>query len=652
MPDVLSYLTMNGREVSNSARLAAFAAAGLLPSQFDVEGAACGALVRAAQATPGTTCPYLGFWDPFAETTDLSIISTPAYYGTLNTPGTMSPVLQPSGTGSDGSIRQGVASFSVNEGFAPAQGGAWADGIVVVAADQWPTVVSGDNPKVTAYGRIGTGVSLVTANHPSVGDTYLGARLDMSSTLTVLRVMGFNRQTAGGGIVTTFASSATFVLPTGRVWVVLRMTGTAIAAELWTQDPRMGGQPYLSVPYTLSSTTQFQGSGLTEAQALGVPGYQGFGLENNPVDANLPKVSSPEWWSTPTCSYTAHLYPSPFLYPSPTLYPDEAGNAESILATTPWTDSGRPESAEFLGVYFDDIDGMDGNAVRSIDQRMGGLGGAALGQLIQQGRTLKFSGSLIASSCRGLDYGKEWLTDILSQACLTCPDAAVTIRTAVPTPDDGTNDSQGLYELYGVGLVDGPAVPPSSSRECVIADVTFTLVAGNGYKYRATTSLYGPTKFADVNGQALVTLPQPTGIGVNGAVIVLYAGSSDLTGVYPAEQLATYPAANNYPSSCNYPNAGGLPVTLPVATCPTGFNIPTIPAGYTLTIDGARHTIILTDPTGAQSDGTYLLSQATAQAIQWPEAEACDTNGFAISIGAVGYASDATITVYAKTREG
>lgn len=648
MPSALSYLTLNGSEVTNSARLKAFFDAGLLPPQIEVQNPACGALVRAAALATGVVCSDFGFWDTFAETTDLSIVSTPSYFGTTNTPGTISPVVQPSGTGSDGSVQQGVSSFSVNEAFSPAQGSSWRDGVVVVALDQRP-LVAGDNPKVTAYGRIGNDVQNVTPSHASVGDSYVGARLTFTTSGSAIELRGFSRAVASGTSV-LFASTSIATLPTGRLWVVLRMAANVLTAELWSQDPRMGGQAlYTTTPYTLT-TNQYLGTGLTEQQALGVAGRQGFGLENAPAATNIPTVTSPEWWSAPACVNTAHLYPSTFLYPSSTLYPDESGSSETILATTPWTDSSRPESAEFFGFYMDTIDGLDGQATRSVDQRVGGLGGAALGALVQGGRVLKVHGWLIAGSCRGQDYGREWLTDLLSQTCSPCPVATLTVRTAQPSPDDGTNDNEGLYQMYGAGLTDGPTIT-SPTPECVLAEVTFTITVGNGYKYKPRTSIYGPVTLASVNGQALVTLPPPSGIGTNGAIIVLKAGSSDLTGVFPAELLATYPAINQYPSACLYPNNGGAPVTLPNTSCPAGFNIPIIPAGYTLTIDGARHTITLTDPNGVQSDGTYLLSQSTASAISWPEADACDTAGYGVAIGATGYASDATVQVYAKQRE-
>lgn len=649
MASSLSYLTINGEEVTNSARLQAFQQIGLLPSQFGVQGNACGALVRAAQAVSGVVCPDLGFWDTFGNTADLSILN--GYYGTVNTPGTLSPNVQPSGTGSDGSIRGGVASSSNNEAFSPAQGNSWEDGVVVVAIDQWP-LVTGDDPKVTAYGRIGNDIQNVTPNHPSVGDYYLGARWDSAVSGGVvgasLRIMGFNRQTASSNISTSFVIGTGFTMPPGRAWVVLRLAGNVVNAECWTQDPRAGGQAYQTISYTLQNTA-YGASGLTERQAFGVPGRQGVGVENNAAGSTQ-TVSSPEWWATPACVNTAHLYPSTFLYPAPSLYPDETGSSETILATTPWTDSSRPESGEFLGFYADDIGGLDGQITRSVDQRMGGLGGAALGQLINLGRSMKVHGWMIATSCRGQDYGREWLIDALAQTCHPCPDATVRVRVAVPSPDDGTNDNEGLYEFYNCGLTDGPEIDNVPGTECVLSEVTFTIVAGNGLKYKPRSLIYGPATFASVNGQATVTLPPPT-IGTNGAIIVIKAGSSDLLNVFPAEQLSTYPADNLYPSACLYPNAGGIPVTLPLTTCPTGFVIPIIPAGYTLTIDGARHTITLTDPTGVQTDGTYLLSQSTAQAIQWPEADACDTGGFAVAIGAGTYGPDATVQVYSKQRE-
>lgn len=624
----VSFLTIDGQEVSNSARLYAFAQAGLLPSQFQILSIPCGALTRAAQAAV-TICPYIGFEDTFQSTQQPGPNSTPPYF---NSPS----LLNQTGNGAaDGYVVPASTSFSFPLQI-PLTGGQWADGVVAVAFEQ---IAPSTGMKVVAAGRMnGTFANAVSAP----GDNEIWAQLVWASATTAhLNITGW--QNLGNPI---FLDGGTFTVPgNGRQWLVLRLAGDVISAEWWTQDPRMGGQAFKTLSTALSGLNF---SGYTDRQLFGVPGFQTLAASSSGAPS-APGFAIPEWWSTPVCTSTANLYPSPFLYPSPTLYPAEPGGSEGILPTTPWTNAERPESAEFLGFYIWEVDGLDGGTTRSVDQRMGGLGGAALGPLVQAGRAVKVTGSLVARSCRGLDYGEEWLLDILAATCHPCPDSKVTLRVAVPSPDDGSNDNQGLYELYNAGLTDGPHI--DNPLDCVVADVEFTLTIGNGFKYQPRVSLVDATTFVSANGSVGVQIPTP-GIGTNGAIVTIYAGSADLLNVYPARQLSTYPADNLYPSDCLYPNDGGLPVTLPIVSCPSGFLIPRLPAGGTLVIDSSRHTITYTDSTGVSQDGTFLLSQSTARAIDWLEADACNpTGGDFVLVGAASYAPDATVQIDVKHRE-
>lgn len=624
----VSYLTLDGSEVSNSARLYAFFQAGLLPSQFQVQNVPCGALTRAAQAAIAA-CPYLGFADPLSSTVQLGPNSTPPY-------GNSPPIVPQAGIGfSDGYMVSSTTGPSYPF-FIPLTGGQWTDGIVVVAFE---TSLPVNGNKIYAVGRM-NGTYPNSIGQP--GSNEIAAELVYASATTAhLNLTGTIGDTLG---VPIFLDGPTVTIPPGggRQWLVLRLAGDVISAEWWTQDPRMGGSPWQKITFTLSGINY---GGYTDRQLFGVPGYQTM----NAGQQAQSNMAFPEWWATPACTSVANLYPSPFLFPSPSLYPAEPGGSEGILPTTPWTNAARPESADFTGFYIDEVDGLDGDTTRSVDQRMGGLGGAALGPLVQAGRTIKVHGWLTGRSCRGLDYGREWLLDILASTCHPCPDSKVTIRVAAPTPDDGSNDNQGLYELYDVGLTDGPTI--SEPTDCVIAEVNFTLTAGNGFKYQPRSVLVAATTFASANGSVGVQIPTP-GIGTNGAIVTIKAGSSDLLNVYPARQLSTYPADNLYPSDCLYPNDGGLPVTLPIVSCPSGFLIPRLPAGGTLVIDSSRHQITYTDSNGVSQDGTYLLSQSTARAIDWLEADACNpTGGDFVLVGAASYAPDATVEIDVKHRE-
>lgn len=620
----LSYLTIDGSEIANSARLYAFWQAGLVPSEFEVRNVPCGALTREAKAAP-VVCPYIGFADMLGSNVQLGPTSTPPY---TNSP----PILPQDNTGSSDGY---MVAQSTGPGYpynTPLQGGVWLDGTVVVAFE--PNLPQSSDV-IIAAGRMNG-----TFSNGLPGNNTISARLVWASATTAhLNITGLQGDTLGQPIGT---DGPTVTVPgKGRQWLVLRLAGNVVSAEWWTQDPRMGGQAWQTMSVTL---TGINFGGYTDRQLFGVPGTQTL------TAGSLARTAFglAEWWATPVCTSTANLYPSPFLYPSPSLFPAEPGGSEGILPTTPWTDASRPESAEFRGFYIDEVDGLDGDTTRSVDQRMGGLGGAALGPLVQSGRTIRVHGWLTGVSCRGLDYGREWLLDLLATTCHACPDSIVRVRVAAPTPDDGSNDTQGLYYLYDVGLTDGPHI--SEPTDCILAEVDFTLTTGNGFKYQAPTVLLPAVTFASSNGAVGEQLPTPS-IGTNGAIITIKAGSADLLNVYPARQLSTYPADNLYPSDCFYPNDGGLPVTLPIVSCPSGFLIPRLPAGGTIIIDSARHQITYIDATGAVSDGTYLLAQSTARAIDWLEADACNAAGDFVLVGAASYAPDATVEIDVQHRE-
>lgn len=624
----MSYLTLNGREVANSARTAAFRDAGLMPQTYQIQGNACGVLQREAGPT-GRPCSYLGFMDLLSEPASPSPSTSPAY----NTTAQLNPQDK---TGVSDGYQEPQSTQSGFPVALPVQAGAWLDGIVVTAFE---VVVGAANLNVTAAGRMNG-----TFQNGLLDNNHVSAFMLWDSATTAHLVLRF--WAGDSSSITDVLTGPTLTVPRGRQWLVLRLAGDAISAEWWTADPRMGGKAFSSITYTLTGAI-FQGIA-SDRQLFGVPGYQSAVAGQTTPG----KIALPEWWSTPVCDGTAHLYPSPFLYPSPTLYPDETDGSQSVLATTPWTDSSRPESKEFLGLWIDEIDGLDGSITRSVDQKMGGLGGASLGPLVATGRAVKVHGYLMAQSCRGLDYGREWLIDILSTACNPCPDAVMRIRVAVPSPDDGTNDAEGLYYFYDVGLTDGPVIGPSSA-DCDLAEVNFTLTAGNGLKYQAPLPLVAATTFASANGSIGQQIPAPPGIGTNGAIITIKAGSADLLNVFPAQQLSTYPSDLLYPSDCFYPNDGGLPVTLPITTCPTGFVIPIIPKGGTLIIDNARHRITYIDAAGVVQDGTFLLSQNTARSIDWLEAQACDAaDADFVLVGAGTYAPDATVQIDVQHREG
>src|ERR1700733_6909433 len=99
----------------------------------------------------------------------------------------------------------------------------------------------------------------------------------------------------------------------------------------------------------------------------------------------------------------------------------------------PWYDPSFPESAEFLGVWIEHIDGLDSMLARNIATRIAGAGGGVLGPLRAMERKLDFTGKMFAASQAGMDYGIRWLTFALQGNQISqCQPSDMDIRTTAP----------------------------------------------------------------------------------------------------------------------------------------------------------------------------------------------------------------------------
>lgn len=161
----------------------------------------------------------------------------------------------------------------------------------------------------------------------------------------------------------------------------------------------------------------------------------------------------------------------------------------------PWYAGDFPESADFLGFVIEEVDGLGGVGVRSINPRLGGIEGAQLGPQQQGARELVVKGCLVATSTAGNEYGLRWLTNLLSAGdCDLCATAPLIVRTACP-PEDASNEQLGRYLIYDVGLTDGPhpTAQPIIDESCDIRAIEFTLTAQNPYLYGPVTEIMAAT---------------------------------------------------------------------------------------------------------------------------------------------------------------
>lgn len=147
-----------------------------------------------------------------------------------------------------------------------------------------------------------------------------------------------------------------------------------------------------------------------------------------------------------------------------------------------WYDPTTPESAEFLGVIV--LNRLVKNSTFSREVSDNAIEGSILNRPTIKGRSFVFDVLLLATSCEGMNYGKEWLRRLLEDApcsspssqCEPCFGKRMSIRTACPT---GDSMDDGLHEWFGVGLVDGLKDVDEQANTgkccCILQHMEFTM---------------------------------------------------------------------------------------------------------------------------------------------------------------------------------
>ena len=228
-----------------------------------------------------------------------------------------------------------------------------------------------------------------------------------------------------------------------------------------------------------------------DAQPLGwlVYGGQEIANEGRTIAylANRQTSTNPD--GVPGVSDRWRVQPTPCC-PCPVLYTDSAGNPETYvrpdLDGAPWYDPAVPASSEFLGLLVNSIDGLESVITRSVVDRGDAPGGAWLGVERQGARPIVVKGTLVATSCTGLDYGRRWLAHTLANdPCDSCDTYALEVRTVCPSSITPPLSDEGLKTVYDVGLTDGPkrSAAADEHNPCDYLDVEFTLTAGDPWLY-------------------------------------------------------------------------------------------------------------------------------------------------------------------------
>lgn len=156
-----------------------------------------------------------------------------------------------------------------------------------------------------------------------------------------------------------------------------------------------------------------------------------------------------------------------------------------------WYDPAVPESTEFLGIIVLNRPIKGSTFSREVSDAF--VEGSILNRPKLSGRSFVFDALMVATSCEGMAYGKEWLRRLLEDApcqsdgaaqCQSCFGRRMSVRVTCP---EGTATDEGVHEWMSVGLVDGiqDSDDTSARKECccVLQPITFTMQSESPYSF-------------------------------------------------------------------------------------------------------------------------------------------------------------------------
>lgn len=156
---------------------------------------------------------------------------------------------------------------------------------------------------------------------------------------------------------------------------------------------------------------------------------------------------------------------------------DAGSFASPATDPAPWYLVAEPASGEFIGFLIDRIEGLDSaTSTRDLTDRINR--GGVLGRQFDGPRKVRITGTLLASSGRGMEYGQRWMTNILL-SCDECTGAGSDLTFRAACAPVGTSDDL-RRTTSGVALVDmdAPESIHEDGPECDAYYQTFSFTLG------------------------------------------------------------------------------------------------------------------------------------------------------------------------------
>ena len=160
----------------------------------------------------------------------------------------------------------------------------------------------------------------------------------------------------------------------------------------------------------------------------------------------------------------------------------------------PWYDANIPESADFAGLYVEEVIGFDAPVSRELTDSA--IIGGSLGPLNLNSRSVTVTGWLRSATCCAADYGLNWLTEALIGQSACDDDCSmgdlVMFRCCPPASDVDPDRLNYARTVPRVGLIDGPKVVDRTGVCCGNCGAT-------SLKVQFTIASESPYIFSDVD---------------------------------------------------------------------------------------------------------------------------------------------------------